>query len=350
VHYVGVDYHKRYSYIVVKDDEGRVERRGMVSNTKEELQRFLEPYRPGTAVLEATRNWGLIYDWLEEVLGDVTLAHPLKVKAIAEAKIKTDKISADILADLLRADLLPRAYAASKQTRDLKNILRQRMFFVRVQTMVKNRIYDILDRHPEVVSQAPEVSDLFGVAGMQWLSQTVLPGEDNGLLTSELELLKFLKEKINQSNSMVKELAKKDTRARLLQSIPGIGPFFSLLILYEIDDISRFRDEKKLCAYAGLVPSTHASGGKVFHGRITKTGSKWLRWAAIEAAQTAVRSNPEFYAYYQRIRMRKSPNAAKVATARRLLTIVYRLLRQQRPYQRRTTPEGIMTPAALVMG
>jgi transposase len=184
---------------------------------------------------------------------------------------------------------------------------------------------------------------------MQWLSQTALPGEDNKLLTSELELLKFLKEKISQSNNTVKELAKRDARAGLLQSIPGIGPFFSVLILYEIDDISRFRDEKKLCAYAGLVPSTHASGGKVFHGRITKTGSKWLRWAAIEAAQTAVRSDSEFHAYYQRIRIRKGTNAAKVATARRLLTIVYRLLRQERFYDRGTTnTRKIVTPAALV--
>jgi transposase len=350
VNYVGVDYHKKYSYMVVKNEDGHVEGRGTVNNTKEEVQQFLKPYRPGMAVVEATRNWGLIYDWLDEVLDDVTLAHPLKVKAIAEARIKTDKISADILADLLRAGLLPRAYAPSKQTRDFKNILRQRMFFVRVQTMAKNRIQDILARHPEIVSQDPDVSDLFGSKGMQWLSRITLPGPDDTLLASEIELLNFIKEKISQSNGAVRKLAKGDIRAKLLQSIPGIGPFFSVLILYEIDDISRFRDEKKLCAYAGLVPSTYASGGKVFHGRITKTGSKWLRWAAIEAAQTAVRSNSEFRAYYQRIRIRKGTNAAKVATARRLLTIVYRLLKQKRPYQRRiTTLEKDITPAALVI-
>lgn len=285
MHCIGVDYHKKYSYIVVKDEAGRVKERGTVSNTKEELHRFLGPFCPGVAVVEATRNWGLIYDWLEEVLDDVALAHPLKVKAIAEARIKTDKISAEILADLLRAGLLPRAYAPGKQTRDPKNVLRQRMFFVRVQTMVKNRIYDILDRQPDVVCQAPaDVSDLFGTAGIQWLGQMVLPGEDNKLLASDLELLKFLREKIIQSNNTAKELGKEDARAKLLQTIPGIGPFFSVLILYEIDDISRFRDEKKLSAYAGLVPSTYASGGKVFHSRITKTGNKWLRWAAIEAA------------------------------------------------------------------
>jgi transposase len=123
-----------------------------------------------------------------------------------------------------------------------------------------------------------------------------------------------------------------------------------VLILYEIDDVSRFRDDKKLCAYASLVPSTHASGGKVFHGRITKTGSKWLRWAAIEAEQTAVRSDYEFRTYYQRIRVRKGTNAAKVATARRLLAIAYQLLRQGILYERRNTgPRNIVTPTALVV-
>ena len=108
MNYVGVDYHKKYSYMVVKNEDGRVERRGTVNNIKEEVQQFLEPYRPGMVVVEATRNWGLIYDWLDEVLDDVTLAHPLKVKAIAEARIKTDKISADILADFFVLICCPR--------------------------------------------------------------------------------------------------------------------------------------------------------------------------------------------------------------------------------------------------
>jgi len=301
------------------------------------------------AVVESTRNWGLIYDWLDEVLDDVALAHPLKVKAIAEARIKTDKISADILADLLRADLLPKSYAPGKETREVKSVLRQRMFIVRVQTMVKNRIHDILDRHPEVLGQAPEVSDLFGAAGIKWLSQIELQGEDNGLLINEMKLFKFLRELISQSDSTVRKLGKIDPRAKLLRSIPGIGPFFSVLILYEIDDISRFRDDKKLCAYAGLVPSTYASGGKVFHGRITKTGNKWLRWAAVEAVQKAVRWDPDFRNYYQRIKVKKGTNAAKVATARRLLTIVYRILSQRRLYEKRNiTVEKKAVPAALV--
>ncbi len=348
MHYIGVDYHKKYSYVVVKDKEGKVEQRGTLNNSREEFQQFLQPYRPGKAVLEATRNWGLIYDWLEEILDDVALAHPLKARAIAEARIKTDKISADILCDLLRSNLLPEAYVPNKETREAKNILRQRMFFVRVQTMVKNRIWAILDRHPEILSRAPDVSDSFGASGMEWLRQVVLPGRDNQLLASELELLEVLKRKICQSNGVVKELANSDNRVRLLRSIPGLGPFFSVLVAKEIDDISRFRDAKKLCAYAGLVPSTYASGGKVFHGRITKTGNKWLRWAFIEAVSPAIRSDADLFAYYERLRTRKGSNAAKVATARRLLTITYRVLSQQRLYQRNKRMCRNRVPAALV--
>jgi len=95
--------------------------------------------------------------------------------------------------------------------------------------MVKNRIYTILDRHPEVVAQAPDVSDLFGASGMEWLRQAVLPGQDNRLLTSELELLEIPKRKISESNGIVKELARDDKRIKLLRTIPRLGPFFSVL-------------------------------------------------------------------------------------------------------------------------
>lgn len=349
MHYIGVDYHKKYSYVVVKDQEGKVKQRGTVNNTKEEFCQLLKPYQAGKAVLEATRNWGLIYDWLEEILDDVALAHPSKVRAIAEARIKTDRISADILCDLLRSNLVPEAYVPNKETRESKNTLRQRMFFVRVQTMVKNRIHTILDRHPEIISLAPDVSDLFGASGMKWLRQALLSGQDNRLLSSELELLEILKRKISESNGIVKELARGDKKIKLLRSIPGLGPFFSVLVAKEIDDVSRFKDEKKLCAYAGLVPSTYASGGKVFHGRITKMGNKWLRWAFIEAVQPAIRCDADLFAYYQRLKMNKGANAAKVATARRLLTIAYRILKQERLYERRNRRAvRRLAPAALV--
>jgi len=260
------------------------------------------------------------------------LAHPLKVKAIAEAKIKTDKIDAKILAHLLCCDLVPEAYVPHKDTRTIKNVLRQRMFFVKLATMVKNRIHLIIDRHPEVKGQI-EPSDLFGKQGMEWLKIVAFPKEDRRILNEELDLLGYLNKKIDSSSHWVVALGKDDSRVKLLMTIPGIGKFFALLIANEIDDVARFRNKNKLASYAGLIPSVHASADKIFYGRIVGHGNKYLRWAFIEAVWPAIRKDLSLRGYYQSLKLRKGSNQAKVAVARRLSVIVYRVLSQHRPYQ-----------------
>lgn len=336
---IGVDYHKRYSHMTVMDTQGQVLKAGNVPNTADAVGAFIAPYREGgRAAVEATRNWTVIYDLLEAELDEVLLAHPLKVRAIAEARIKTDRISSWTLAHLLRCDLLPTAYVRPKAERPAQLILRQRMFFVRVQTMVKNRIHVLVDRQPGVREVAQEFSDLFGAAGLAWLRTVELPAMERQLLDSELELLDVLRLRIAESDALVKQLAQGDARVDWVRSVPGFGPFFSVLAVREVGDIHRFGGPEKLHAYTGLVPSVYASGGKVFHGRLTKQGNKWLRWALIEAVAPAVRSDPDLARYYERLRHRKGPNAAKVATARRLLTIVYRVLSQGRPYEVRYRP------------
>jgi transposase len=323
------------------DEKGTVVKEGKIANSQGSLKAFLsnpdDHLEEVYAVLEAGRNWTVMYDWLEEEVDEVKLAHPLKVKAIAEAKIKTDKIDAKILAHLLRSDLIPEAYVPGTQTRQVKNILRQRMFFVKVQTMTKNRIHILLDRHPEIRGQI-DPSDLFGKQGREWLKEATLPDQERKLLNQELELLEDLDERIKSSNQWITQLGKDDPRVKLLMTIPGIGKFFALLIATEIDDISRFRSKEKLCAYAGLIPSTFASGGKVFHGRLTHQGNKYLRWAVVEAVWPAIRTDLSLRMYYQKMKQRKGTNPAKVATARRLLVIIYRILTQNRPYQVNYTP------------
>jgi hypothetical protein len=150
--YVGVDAHKAHSQMTVMDQTGKILKRRRVASSREGVLEALEPHRadggePMKAVLEAGYGWGAIYDWLEEVADEVILAHPLKVRAIAEARIKTDKLDSEMLAHLLRADLIPEAYAPSKETRATKRVLRQRMFLVRLQTMVKNRVWALLWQH-----------------------------------------------------------------------------------------------------------------------------------------------------------------------------------------------------------
>jgi transposase len=332
--FVGVDYHKKFSYGTIMTEAGEIIKQGRFANHPDSVASFLGEHSGSScsAVLEATRNWMVMHDWLEELVDEVTLAHPLKVKAIAEAKIKTDKIDATTLAHLLRCDLVPAAYVRSPQARILTNLLRHRMFLVRVQTMTKNRIHVLLDRHPLIRSER-SATELFTRIGIAWLKQLALSKYDRYILDSEVALLEHLQEQIKQADRWLACVGRKDGRVKHLMSIPGIGRAFALLIVCEIDDVQRFATDKKLHAYAGLVPSTHSSGGRTFHGRIIRGGNKYLRWAMVEAVWPAIQKDVQLNVYCHRIAKRKGPNPAKVATARRLLTIVYKVLKEDREYR-----------------
>jgi len=177
---IGVDFHKAYSHITVMDPRGQVVKAGTyMPNTCEAVHGFLAPYaQDAQAVLEATRSWTVMYDLLERDVPAVYLAHPLRVRAIAEARIKTDRIDSKILAHLLRCDLLPTAYVRPREQRISQQLLRQRMFLVRVRTMVKNRIHVFIDRQLEVRETAATFSDLFGAAGLGWLRAVQLADVD----------------------------------------------------------------------------------------------------------------------------------------------------------------------------
>jgi len=329
--YIGVDYHLKYSYMTVMDEQGKIIDQRQVANNAEAVKLFLN--RAGVngesaAVMEATRNWTVMHDWLEELVDEVHLVHPLKVKAIAEAKIKTDKIDAKILAHLLRSDLLPEANVPAPSAREARNVLRQR---IRVRTMIKNRIWGLLDRYPDLVDSRP-CKELFSKQGLAWIEALSLKERDREMLDEDLKLYDALEERISQSERLVQKMADGDRRVELLRTIPGIGKFFAVLIANEVDDIRRFATEKKFFSYIGIVPSTYSSGGRTFHGRLTKQGNKYLRWALVEAIWPAVRSDPELGAYYQSIKAKKGANPAKIATARRLATIIYRVLSRDRSY------------------
>ena len=334
-YHIGVDYHKSYSHLVVQDSAGKTLRSGRVKNDRQSLGSFLERYQENShAVVEATRNWTVMYDWLDDICDDVVLAHPLKVKAIADAKIKTDKIDATVLAHLLRSDLVPEAWAPSEKARELRIALRERMFYVRLRTMVKNRIVTVFDRYPEQTAQLKKLGDLFGKTGRQQLAALHVSEIDRIQIDRGLDFISDIDGRIKQSETTIRAMTKTNANVKLLKTIPGIGEFFARLIDAEIDDIGRFRNAKKLAAYTGLVPSTYSSGGKTYHGKIIKQGNKWLRWAFVEAVQPAVAADPQLRAQYEHLKFRGT-NKARVAIARKLLTIAFQLLRDRRPYERR---------------
>lgn len=331
--YLGVDHHTKTSHLTLIDGGGKaIKSINIPSDGKAILAELGEYDEPIKAVLEASYNWGKMYDWLDEVAAEVILAHPVKVKAIAEARIKNDKIDSATLAHLLRADLIPEAYACSADLRALKRVLRQRMFLVRIQTMLKNRIQALLYQYD---LERPKVSDLFGAAGTKWIRGVHLPSPDGEILAEDLALLDTVKERLTSSEGLIKELSAGDMGVRWLKSMPGIGDFLSVLIRYEVGDIRRFRSAQKFSAYTGLIPSTYASGGKVHHGRITRQGNKYLRWAFIEAVTPAIKVSPELRSYYERIKRRKGSKDARVATARKLAEIAWHVWSEERFYEMR---------------
>jgi transposase len=294
-----------------------------------EIVDFLKSFGESMEVaIEATPSWYWLYDHIEDEGFEVKLSHPLKTKAIAYAKVKTDKVDSATLAHLLRSNLLPLSYVPEKSIRLNRELLRYRASLVKIQTGVKNKIHTILAKN----NVSHGYSDLFGKEGMYFLHSLILPENYKIALEGYLTVLDVVREEIRVASKKVQQLTEKDHDALLLMTIPGMGYYSALLTKSEIGDVQRFRSAKQLCAYAGLVPSTHASGNTCFHGHITKQGSRWLRWILVEAAIHAVKRPGVLRRFYFKIERKKGGQIAKVAAARKLLEWIYHILRDGRTY------------------
>jgi transposase len=248
---IGVDYHKASSHLTVLDSTRRAVRAGRIANTAAEVRKLVAPFgNEAEAALEATRNWTVKYDLLEAEVRAVHLVHPLKVRAIAEARVKTDRIDSGILAHLLRCDLLPTPYVRPPAQRATQQLLRQRVFFVRVRMMVKNRIHVLIDRQRGIREVATEFSDLFGQAGLAWLRTVALPGPERALLDRDLQLFDELHARVTETDRAVRQLVAHDPAMQQVRTVPGFGRFFAALVVTEIGTIARFRSPEKLRGFA----------------------------------------------------------------------------------------------------
>lgn len=332
--YLGFDHHKRWTQAVATDERGLILREARVANDRPTLAGFLKDLpKPWKGVVEAGPTWGWIFDTLEGLGVEMIVAHPLKVRAIAEAKIKTDSIDARMLAHLLRTDLIPRVYVPGKGTRERKMIWRERIWLVRSAARLKNRIHQLLAHHHV---ELPELSDLFGVNGRKFLRDVALPTTARRMLDAELKLLETYREQIKDIQAWAIEMTRETESLRYLESLPGLGEILAPIVALEIDDINRFSDPGKLASYCGLVPSLYSSGGKFRQGGVGKQGNHWLKWAFIEAAWVAMRTSPYFKLYYHRVRQKKLAQVAITATARRLSEVAFHLLKQRRMYEERS--------------
>jgi transposase len=173
---------------------------------------------------------------------------------------------------------------------------------------------------------------LFSLKGLVFLDQLVLPEEDKAVLDDLIRGYRELRDHIQKTDGAVEDVYGAMEEAARIDTVPGFGKTLAVVLAVEIADIRRFQRVEELHSYAGLVPSTYSSGDRTYHGHITKQGNAWLRWAALEAAYPAIKKDLSLRHLYSRLAKRKGPNVAKIAVARRLLTIVYRLLTEKRDY------------------
>lgn len=323
-YYIGIDLGKETSYFVIKDRDGNLKSRSKVSNDRMALTQFLSPYqaKPMKAVIEATCNYYWMYQELSRLKIEVILAHPLKTRAIADAKVKNDRLDANVLSDLLRAGLIPQSYVPSEKILFLRELVRQHIRLVQMKTQVKNQVHSLLTK----LNYRTESSDLFGKKGIAWLLGLPLPEVFRLECKQAVLQLESLGLLIKETDSKIRERLKEFPEARRLQDIPGIGLLSSAILTAEIGPIQRFPHPKKLVSYAGIAPGLYESG-KTSHRRgITHEGSRYLRWILCEIAQVHVRKPGALRQFFLRLRQRVGYGKALTATARKLLIAIYFVL------------------------
>ena len=331
--YVGIDIGKWKCRAAMMDPEGTIIQEFTFNNDAEGIHDLASRLTPeDSVVMESTGSvWSTLYNHLDERRIPVKLANPLKTRAIASARIKTDKVDARILAHLLRSDLVAECYVPPRELREIRALVRHRAGLVRMRSTVKNRVHALLD---EQGFRCP-YSDLFGKRSLRWIRELELGSLDRLVLDNHLCHVESLNSQIRRVDAEVRRRASLDMDVRLLLSLTGVGVYSALLIRSEIGDINRFPDYKRLVSWAGLAPRLHQSGSVEYSGGITKQGSKMLRWIMVEAARSAVRHDERMRVFYERVKRRRGDGKAIVAVACKMLKIIWFMLKRREPYQSR---------------
>ena len=332
-HHLGIDLHKEFGYWTLLDSEKKVLFKGKVPTQEEAVRKAIFSLEvPATEIqcaIEPVSQWGWYSEILEDTGMKVKLVDVYKSKLISGTRLKNDKVDSLILAEMLRSDFLPEAYLAPKETRELRELLRWRIFLVRVRARIKNRMHGILAQHGLICPR----SDIFGKSGRAWVEVQKLSETHAAERTSLFHVFDSLTPEIDEVTSLIEERAHADKTTKILMSIPGIGAFTAMIIMAEVGTFDRFDSPSKLACHAGLVSSSYSSGGILKFGGITKRGSPHLRWAMIEATNTVRPSWGHLHEFYLRIKLKKGSKVARVALARKMLTIAWHLVKKKEPFQ-----------------
>jgi transposase len=332
MNYVGIDLHKKTIVsCVLNQDRKLLASRTFGCQQTDAIRDFFRTLQPFRVVIEATAS----YDWLAELLDPlaerVVLAHPGKLRIIAESTKKTDKLDARILAEFLARDMIPEAHRPTKRQREHRALVRHRQHLKQSTTALKNK------RRRIASDYNADRKDLFTAAGWATLQAVALREADRFVLDQLHAGWQHLEGQLKAPAVRLKAFAAgapaKEAEARAkLATIPGVGPVTIDVVISELGDIGRFPSVKAVCAYAGLVPAVRQSAGKGKELGITKTGSPLLRWALVEAAWRVIRQGAAWRRVYEQIKKKAGGKKAIVAVARRLLVVMAAMLRDGTNY------------------
>lgn len=338
MNFVGIDLHKKTITIWVCDQAlAKKETKRFACSAPEVIVNYFQALGSFQAVIEATASYEWLVRLLEPLAQRIVLAHPKKLRVIAESTRKTDKIDARVLAEFLAKDMIPQAYRPTPRQREHRVLVRQRVYVQRRITSVKNKIRRIVSDYNA------DRPDLFTEEGLAYLRALNLSAAERFAIKQLLAELTFQRGCLSKVNGALKKFASEapvaEAEARaLVQSIPGVGPVTTEVVLSELADPKRFRSGKCVVAYAGMAPGQRESAGKRKELHIERTGSRLLRWSMVEAAWQAVRRTGRWRLTFERLSARIGRKKAIVAIARRLLMVMMALLKSGQPYQHAYTP------------
>jgi transposase len=330
VRFIGLDVHKDFCEVAVLED-GRFRSGPKVPTRPQDLEAFAHSLAPDDEVaLEATGGAFAVARILEPYVRRVVVANPTAVRAIAWAKVKTDRLDARTLAKLLAAGFLPGVWVGDERTQVLRRLTSRRAQLVRQRTRVKNQIHAVLQR---ALKGRPPVSDVFGKRGRVWLGEQDLPPDERQTVEACLRHIDFLDGELVLLDRAVAERALVWPEVRRIMTIPGVGAPTAAAFMAAIGDIRRFPTPRQLVGYLGLDPRVRQSGSSpARHGAISKQGASETRHMLVEAAWAATKSPGPLRAFSERVRARRGANVATVAVARKLAVLCWHLLTRGEDY------------------
>lgn len=317
------------------NEKKKIVREGSVANRADKLAETFGKLEPMRIVIEASGKSFWIADVLEAWGHEAVVVDPGRTKAIGAAKIKHDKLDARILAQLCVVDLLVAVDRPSEKQRLARMPVVARDGLVKARTLLVNQVRSLLDSEGVIVK--PCATDAFVDRVVEIWDK--LPEEMGQAIEPLLNSIQALTEEIKACDKKIKASIAEDKEAKLLMTAPGVGPIVAACFLMAIRDPGRFDTGRHVGAYLGLVPSLYQSGATYRRGRITKRGNKQARWALTMAANAVLRPNVKQTSALREwglaLMKRVGRKKAVVAVARKLSSILWAMLRNEKPFEPR---------------